>query len=72
MSREEGSAWTPKFLNTKLHGPSHRNFVGCIALKPLFNTLVLPLLYVNIPIQQILHVLLTVGNKFVNDLENWF
>ena len=29
--------------------------------------------YVKIPIQQMLHVvLLTVGYKFVNDLENWF
>ena len=61
-----------KFLYTKLLGPSHGNFVGCIALKPLFNTLVFTLLYVKIPIQQIIHVLLTVGYKFVNDLENWF
>ena len=30
------------------------------------------LLYVRIPIQQILHVLLTIGYKFVNDLENLF
>ena len=47
-------------------------FVGGIALKPLFSTLVFTLLYVKIPMQQILHVLLTVGYKFVNDLENWF
>ena len=38
----------------------------------MFNTLVFTLLYVKIPIQQIIHVLLTVGYKFVNDLENWF
>ena len=49
-----------------------RIFVGCIALKPLFYTLVLTLLYVKIPIQQILHVLLTVGYKCVIDLENLF
>ena len=30
------------------------------------------LLYVRIPIQQILHVLLTLCYKFVNDLVNWF
>ena len=30
------------------------------------------LLYIRIPIQQILHVLLTVDYKFVNDLLNWF
>ena len=30
------------------------------------------LLYVRIPIQQILHVLLTLGYKFVNYLLNWF
>ena len=28
--------------------------------------------YVKIPIQQMLHVTLTVGHKFVNDLKNWF
>ena len=63
--------WMQSF-STKLLKPSHGNFVGCIALKPLFNTLVFTLLYVKIPIQQIIHVLLTVGYKFVNDLENWF
>ena len=39
------------------------------SIKTLFNTLVFTLLYVKIPIQQILHVLLTVGYKFVNVLE---
>ena len=43
-------------------------FVQYIALKPLFNTFVFNLLYVKIPIQQILHVLLKFGYKFVNDL----
>ena len=60
-----------KFLYTKLLG-RHGNFVGCIVLKALFNTLVFTLLYVKIPNQQILHVLFTVGYKFVNDLDNWF
>ena len=41
-------------LITALCGPSHGNFVGFIALKPLLNTLVFTLLYVKIPIQQIL------------------
>ena len=30
------------------------------------------LLSVRIPIQQVLHVLLTLGYKFVNDSVNWF
>ena len=52
--------------------PAMGIFVGCTALKPLFYTLVLTLLYVKISIQQMLHALLTVGYKFVNDLENQF
>ena len=65
----------PQFLYTKLCGPSHGIFVGCIALKAMLQPLVYVMLTFIIcqkPIQQILHVLLTVGYKFVNDFENWF
>ena len=48
-------------------------FVGYIALKAMLKTLwCLLLLFDQIPIQQIQHVLLTVGFKFVYDLENCF
>ena len=56
--------WSSKFFYTKLHRPSHGIFVGCTALKTLLKTLfcvVFTLMYVRIPIQQILHVLLIVG-----------
>ena len=65
-----------KFLYTKLHRLSNGIFCWMhsfkkLCWKPWFMWCLL-LLYVRIPIQQILHVLLTLDYEFVNYLVNWF
>ena len=55
------------FSTQSCENPVMRFFVGFIVIY-----VCLLLLYAKIPIQQILHVLCTVGYKFVYDLENWF